>query len=61
MKYTEDSEIKGLYVIEPDVFYDVRGQYINTYNTADYSFLEADFMEDDFSISTKHVLRGLRF
>ena len=59
MKYTEDTEITGLYIIEPDVFYDVRGQYINAYNTVDYDFLGIDFVEDDFSISTKHVLRGL--
>ena len=59
LRYNEDPEIEGLYVIEPDVFYDVRGQYINAYNTSDYSFLNIDFVEDDFSISTKHVLRGL--
>ena len=59
MKYVEDKEISGLIVISPEVFYDVRGEYVNTYNTRDYAFLGEQFVEDDFSISTKHVLRGL--
>lgn len=59
MKYVEDTEISGLIVISPEVFYDVRGEYVNTYNTRDYAFLGEQFVEDDFSISTKHVLRGL--
>lgn len=59
MKYKEDSEIKGLYVFETESFFDVRGEYINTYNTVDYEFLGLEFVEDDYSISRKHVLRGL--
>ena len=59
MKYKVDEEIEGLIVFEPESFFDVRGEYINTYNTVEYGFLGLDFVEDDFSISTKGVLRGL--
>tara|TARA_R110000796_G_scaffold83229_1_gene182235 strand:+ start:5478 stop:6020 length:543 start_codon:yes stop_codon:yes gene_type:complete len=59
MKYKIDPEIEGLVVFEPQSFFDVRGEYINTYNTVDYGFLGLEFLEDDYSISTKHVLRGL--
>jgi dTDP-4-dehydrorhamnose 3,5-epimerase len=59
MNYAEDSKIKGLFTFQPTPFFDVRGEYINTYNTEDYGFLNLQFVEDDFSISTKHVLRGL--
>jgi len=59
MNYKEDSEIEGLIVFEPKSFFDVRGEYINTYNTVDYGFLGLEFLEDDYSISRKHVLRGL--
>tara|TARA_R110000824_G_scaffold337369_2_gene523920 strand:- start:286 stop:828 length:543 start_codon:yes stop_codon:yes gene_type:complete len=59
VKHIEDSEIKGLIVFSPEVFYDVRGEYVNTYNVRDYAFLGEEFVEDDFSISTKHVLRGM--
>ena len=59
MKYTVDPDIAGLVVFEPDVFYDVRGEYINTFNTKDYAFLNEEFVEDDFSMSRKNVLRGM--
>ena len=59
MKYTVDPDISGLVVFEPDVFHDVRGEYINTFNTKDYAFLNEEFVEDDFSVSRKNVLRGM--
>ena len=59
MKYKEDPEIEGLIVFEPEVFYDIRGEYINTYNCVDYKFLNVDFLEDDISVSRKNVLRGM--
>ncbi len=59
MIYKKDAEIEGLIYFEPDVFYDIRGEYINTYNSKDYEFLGVDFLEDDFSISRKNVLRGM--
>lgn len=59
MKYEMDPEISGLIVFKPDIFYDVRGEYVNTFNTEDYAFLNEEFLEDDFSISRRGVLRGL--
>ena len=59
MKYTVDPDIAGLVGFEPDVFHDVRGEYINTFNTKDYAFLNEEFVEDDFSVSRKNVLRGM--
>ena len=58
MNYEEDKEIKGLILFKPEIFYDFRGEYINTYNIEDYDFI-GDFVEDDFSISRKNVLRGM--
>ena len=49
MKYTVDPDIAGLVVFEPEVFHDVRGEYINTFNVRDYAFLDEKFVEDDFS------------
>ena len=59
MKYHLDTEIDGLITFEPKSFFDVRGEYVNTYNSHDYKFLNLQFVEDDYSISRKNVLRGL--
>jgi dTDP-4-dehydrorhamnose 3,5-epimerase len=58
MNYEEDKEIEGLILIKPKIFYDLRGEYINTHNSAEYDFI-GRFIEDDFSISRKNVLRGM--
>ena len=49
-------DIKGLYVIEPTVFKDERGYFVETYNQND--FREAGLNQ---SMSVKGVLRGLHF
>jgi dTDP-4-dehydrorhamnose 3,5-epimerase len=59
IKYKKDDEITGLIHLYPDIFYDHRGEYISTYTSVEYQFLGAEFLEDDFSISKKNVLRGL--
>ena len=55
--------IKGLYVIEPTVHRDARGYFVETYNKND--FLEAglrlEFVQDNQSMSSKGVLRGLHY
>lgn len=58
MKYEEDKDIEGLILFNPDIFYDIRGEYINTFNINDYAFV-GKFVEDDISISRKNVLRGM--
>lgn len=55
--------INGLYVIEPTVHRDNRGYFIETYNKEDLSRagLDVNFVQDNESMSTKGVLRGLHF
>ena len=56
-------EIEGLYVIEPTVFGDNRGYFMETYNQNDFheAGLDMVFVQDNQSMSTKGVLRGLHF
>lgn len=62
IKVTECS-IKGLYVIEPTVFGDSRGYFVETYNKQDMveKGLDMEFVQDNQSMSTKGVLRGLHY
>ncbi len=55
--------IEGLYVIEPTVFGDSRGYFVETYNQNDMheAGLDMVFVQDNQSSSTKGVLRGLHF
>ena len=55
--------IKGLYVIEPKVFKDDRGYFVETYNQNDFKEegLNMVFVQDNQSMSVKGVLRGLHF
>ncbi|MBE5987211.1 dTDP-4-dehydrorhamnose 3,5-epimerase [Lacrimispora xylanisolvens] len=56
-------EIEGLYVIEPTVFPDSRGYFVETYNQNDFheAGLTMNFVQDNQSMSVKGVLRGLHF
>ena len=55
--------IEGLYVIEPSVHGDARGYFMETYNQKDMheAGLNMVFVQDNQSMSTKGVLRGLHF
>lgn len=57
------TEIEGLYIIEPQVFGDDRGYFMETYHAR--AFQEAGlgmaFVQDNQSVSRKGVLRGLHF
>lgn len=55
--------IEGLYVIEPKVFPDARGYFMETYNKRDFeeAGLRMEFVQDNQSMSVKGVLRGLHF
>ncbi len=57
------TQIEGVYIIEPKVWGDKRGYFMETYNKNE--FLEAglniDFVQDNESKSKKGVLRGLHF
>ena len=56
-------DIEGLYVIEPTVFKDERGYFVETYNQNDMkeAGLDMVFVQDNQSMSTRAVLRGLHF
>ena len=65
-KITVDKDvngIKGLCVIEPTVFGDDRGYFVETYNYNDFAAagIDCQFVQDNQSASKKGVLRGLHF
>ena len=58
-----DTDIEGVLVIEPDVFGDARGWFCEQYNAARYKAagMTADFVQDNESLSSKGVVRGLHW
>jgi dTDP-4-dehydrorhamnose 3,5-epimerase len=59
MKYKRSDKL-GLAIIQPDIFYDYRGEYVETWNVENYKvFGDIEFKQDDISTSVKHTLRGL--
>jgi len=64
IKVTHDCNgIEGLKVIEPAVFGDARGYFMETYNYNDFkeAGIDCQFVQDNQSASKKGVLRGLHF
>ena len=59
----EGKTIEGLFVIEPTVFKDERGYFMETYNQNDFheAGLDMVFVQDNQSMSVKGVLRGLHY
>jgi len=58
----EKTELDGVLIIHPPTqFEDFRGDYIETYNKTLYhqAGITDDFVQDDSSMSTRHVLRGI--
>ena len=58
----ETTALDGVLLVEPPTrFEDFRGEYVETYNQALYraAGIEWEFIQDDVSISSRHVLRGL--
>ena len=55
--------IEGLLVIEPQVFRDARGYFVETYNEQRYrdAGIDARFVQDNQSCSSYGVVRGLHF
>jgi dTDP-4-dehydrorhamnose 3,5-epimerase len=60
MKVTS-TNLKGVLLVELDTFEDHRGEYIEIYNKELYqkNDIQIDFIQDDISVSTKNVLRGI--
>jgi dTDP-4-dehydrorhamnose 3,5-epimerase len=58
------NHISGLLTIEPDVFEDDRGYFLESFNETAFkeeTGVEVDFVQDNESMSNKGVLRGLHF
>ena len=55
--------IEGLLVIEPQVFKDARGYFVETYNAQRYreAGIDTQFVQDNQSCSSYGVVRGLHF
>ena len=55
------TELDGVLLVKPPVFEDFRGQYVETYNDKLYAEhgIGAKFVQDDISVSMRHVLRGI--
>jgi dTDP-4-dehydrorhamnose 3,5-epimerase len=55
--------IDGLLVLEPDIFRDERGFFLETFHEQKYENLgiEKHFVQDNLSFSSKGILRGLHF
>jgi len=56
-------DIAGLLVVEPKVFGDARGFFLETWNRRRYgeAGVDADFVQDNVSFSRRGILRGLHF
>ncbi len=57
------TDIEGLIIIEPRKFPDDRGFFMETYKKSEFvnAGIAEDFVQDNHSLSSKGVLRGLHF
>ena len=57
------TELPGVLIVEPKVFPDARGFFVETYNKERYFScgIAADFVQDNLSFSSRGVLRGLHY
>lgn len=58
-----ETELPGVVIIEPRVFGDARGYFLETWNRQKYleAGLDVDFVQDNLSYSKRGTLRGLHF
>ncbi len=62
MKVTE-TKLSGVLILEPKVFQDDRGYFLETWNKVRYeeAGVPGNFVQDNISFSQKGILRGLHF
>jgi len=60
MKFIQ-TELPGVLLVEPDVFRDARGFFLETFNAKKYreAGIAYDFVQDNHSLSQRGTLRGL--
>jgi dTDP-4-dehydrorhamnose 3,5-epimerase len=61
--HVRETPLPGVLVIEPKIYQDERGLFLESYQAERYreAGLEATFVQDNLSRSTKGVLRGLHY
>ena len=59
----KETKLSGVLILEPDVFSDERGFFLETWNSTRYESIgiHGPFVQDNVSFSKKEVLRGLHF
>lgn len=60
----KETKLKGCFIIEPQIFTDTRGCFQETFNQKTFHQLTGEsinFVQDNESISSKGVLRGLHY
>jgi len=59
--HVEKTKLDGVLLIKLDVFEDLRGQYVETYNQKLYEKhgIAVNFVQDDISVSSRHLLRNI--
>ena len=60
----KETKLKGCFIIEPKIFSDTRGYFLETFNQKTFQQLTGEtvyFVQDNESMSSKGVLRGLHY
>jgi dTDP-4-dehydrorhamnose 3,5-epimerase len=59
----KEAKLDGVLVIEPKIYEDIRGFFLESFNNKRYSEIgiKKEFVQDNLSLSYKNVLRGLHF
>jgi dTDP-4-dehydrorhamnose 3,5-epimerase len=58
-----DAGLRGLFLLELEVFDDIRGRFFESFNASRYRGVNfpTDFVQDNVSVSSYGVIRGLHF
>lgn len=61
MLTVQNTALSGVKLITPQIFEDFRGENLELYNTEEYRNhgMPLNFVQDNLSVSTHHVLRGI--
>ena len=56
-------EPDGIILIKPAIYKDTRGVFSEVYKTSEFkkAGIDADFVQDNYSVSEKGVLRGIHY
>ncbi len=58
-----NTPLPGVIIIEPRIFNDERGFFLESYKKSDFikNGISTEFLQDNHSLSSKNILRGLHF